>query len=567
MRLVARLLTLGTLAMVSPTHAAEPAPAVQPGQLRSAGWWRDQAVHFADGITDADARGKAHYELVYVQGFAGDFEGARASIRSINNPQLCIYAHVFLAKQYEASGDDNACQTQLQEAGEITLLPGNTSFFDVIRRHLELGQPAQAISLAGRIPHEFHRNAAFQDIAATLAGQGKLEMARDIVKKHLPPSWEQSGWSVMANACADALRIDEAQKLAAKLTDTKLQDRAYDHLVKALVKAGRAAEAGSFADRISDATLQATARAQITANMAKKQNAQVLRSRVEKATTREEKLALYDLLFAELVAAGDVAAAEAAIESMVEIVKASPRPAQKSKFGVFDDAGLIAKAQANYLATAKLLAAKGDREGSLRRTARARKAIAELPDESGLLKLMLVPALVASEIDAGDFHGARTTLAQLKQGYGQSSAAADVAAGLIKSGDVKSGLEVAELITEPLGKDRAMGKVASALLRAGQLDEAKNLLRKIGDGPNEVGAFRIVGQTMVELGRETELHQWLGELTSKTACAYLCMGAADVLAKRQAGKARSSSNSRPARDLALPNRWTVSGVREHHDCL
>jgi hypothetical protein len=346
----------------------------------------------------------------------------------------------------------------------------------------------------------------------------------------------------MANACADELRIDETRELAAKLTDKKLQDRAYDHLVKALIKADRIEEASQFTERISDEAIQGANLAQITTITAKKQSVEVLQSRIEKAGTREEKLALYDLLFDKLAEAGNVAAAEAAIESMEKLIKDSPQKAQTSKFGVFDDNGLIAKGRLKYLATAKLLEMQGDREGSQERIARARKAILGLPDESGLLKLILVPLFVNAEIGMGDLDGARTTVTQMRKSFARSSAAADLAAALIKSGDVKSGLEVAEMITESLGKDSAIGKVAAALLRAGKLDEAKVLLQKIGDDRNEVGAFRTVGQTMAELGREAELHQWLGELDSKTAAAYLCMGAAETLQKALANKANTPQN-------------------------
>jgi hypothetical protein len=540
MRPTAKLLVLGLLLPLSAARAAETPPDKKPEQIESAGRWRQQAVQYAAGIADADVRGKAHYDLVYVLGFAGDLAGARASMPSIDNPQLRIYAHVFLAKQYKKTGDDDACRSELQEAGKVTLLPDNTSHTDVIRTYLELDQPAEAIALAAKIPNEFHRNAAFQTIAATLAKQGKLEMASDVVQQRLPASWRESGWSVMANACADELRIDEAQKLAARLTDQKLQDRAYDHLVKALLKADRAAEVGPFADRIAEETLRATAQAQIAAVSAKEQSAEVLQSRIEKAATREEKLALYDLLFAKLVEAGNVADAEAVIESMVKTIENSPRKPEISKFGVADDSGMIAKARLNYLATAKLLAARGDREASRLRVDRVRKTVTELPDETGLLKLILVPLFVKAEIDLGDFQGARTTLGQLKDGFSKSSMAAEIAAGLIESGDVKAGLEVAELITESLGKDSALGKVASALLRAGKLEEAKTLLQKVGDGRYEIGAFRTVGKILMELGRETELQQWLGELKSNAARAYLCMGANDALQKPRAEKTQST---------------------------
>ncbi|MGD0041110.1 MAG: hypothetical protein ABSE84_11940 [Isosphaeraceae bacterium] len=40
------------------------------------------------------------------------------------------------------------------------------------------------------------------------------------------------------------------------------------------------------------------------------------------------------------------------------------------------------------------------------------------------------------------------------------------------------------------------------------------------------------GTTMVELGRGPELQQWIGEMDSKVARAYACMGAAEVLQKK-----------------------------------
>jgi len=74
-----------------------------------------------------------------------------------------------------------------------------------------------------------------------------------------------------------------------------------------------------------------------------------------------------------------------------------------------------------------------------------------------------------------------------------------------------------------------MGRVASALLRAGEPRAARAVLRKVGGTPAEGEAFRAAGTTMVELGRGSELHQWIGEMDSKVARAYACMAAAEVL--------------------------------------
>jgi hypothetical protein len=395
-----------------------------------------------------------------------------------------------------------------------------------------MGYPADAVSLAVEIPADFQRNCAFEQVAGLLAKRGDMAMAYDVVKQHVPPSWEEAALSTMANACAQELRVGEARKLAARLTDTKYRDNAYVDLVDALVRADRHEEAGKIADCISDSARRADEEVKIAAASVKNQSIDSLRARIEKATMREEKLALYRVLFDKRIDAGQVAAAEAAIESMVKIIEASPRKAQASKFGTCDDAVYIAMVRSQYLEVAKLLAQKGDREGSLRRIALARKAIAGVPAEAGICEVMLVDGLVQSEIEVGDFRGARSTLGQLRAGYTRSSAAARVATGLIKSGDVKAGLEVAELITDPLGRGEAVGRVASALLRAGEPEAARAVLRKVGGTPAEGEAFRAVGTTMVEAGRGSELHQWVGEMDSKVARAYACMGAVTALQKK-----------------------------------
>ena len=115
MQLTAKLLVLGLL-LISTARAAEPAPAIGPEQLTSAAWWRRQAVHYADAIADADARGRTHYELSYVLARADDLDGACASILSVNNLQLRVFAIDFLARQYKKRGDEKSCRIALQQA-------------------------------------------------------------------------------------------------------------------------------------------------------------------------------------------------------------------------------------------------------------------------------------------------------------------------------------------------------------------------------------------------------------------------------------------------------------------
>ncbi|MBN1910804.1 MAG: hypothetical protein JW818_13750 [Pirellulales bacterium] len=530
MRRTSRFLALGLLLSAGAALGAEPVPAVGPEQLQSAAWWRGQAVEHAQKIADADARGRTHYNLVYCLARAGDFKTARSATGPINDPQLRIYALDFLANELRKNGDKKAGQAELRQAAEVALgWDSNFGYSHVIRTYLDWGQPDEAIALAERLPKVFYRNNAFQDIAAALAGQGKLDRAHDVVKNRLPPQWEETSWLMMAEACTDKLRIDDASALASRLTKKEYQDRVYNRLVQALVKDGKAAEAGAFADRISDPVLRATAKGIIATKLAEKLDVKTLRARLDQAATREKKLALYEMLFKKLIETGKVEDAEAAIESMIKTIQDTPREAQSSKFGLFDDAGAIAAMRSKYLSTAAVLAKQGDQEGSRRRIDQVRDVALHLPDSAGLAKIMLVQNLVIAELQIGDIHGARITLDQLETNFPKSSLEGRIAAGLIKSGDVKSGLEVAQRITPSVGAGMALGAVASALLEAGELKAAKTLLQKVGDGRDDVEAFEAAGQTLAELGKTAELHQWIGELKSETARACMCIGAAETL--------------------------------------
>jgi len=337
---------------------------------------------------------------------------------------------------------------------------------------------------------------------------------------------------MMANACAREVRVEEVCELAGRLTNPVSRDNAYVNLVEALVSAGRLSDAAEFADRVSDPVRKAAMHASITAKVVKGQSVETLESRIEDATTREEKLALYRELFTRLVEAGNVAEAEAVLESMVRTIEDSPREAQMSKFGITDDAGAIAGVRSKYLITAKLLAEKGDRKGSLLRIARARNAVMGMADEAGIVKSVSIATLVRSQIDLGDLDGARSTLSNIEQEFSRSIAATDLAVALVKSGDVKSAMEVAELITSPLVKGMAVGRVLSELVRAEEMALANEMMRKVGHSKEDVRAFRAVGGTMVDLDRGQELHRWLNEMRSNVARAHACIGAAETLQKK-----------------------------------
>lgn len=477
--------------------AADPAPS--PEQIKSSAWWRQEAVRYADKIPATD-RGYLFSDLSYVQAQAGDLDAASLSATKVNDLQLRVYAYGFLAKQYKEKGNAEASRLALQEARRAASRRDDGSARALISAYLESGNPSDAIAFAGEISEELDRNAAFADIAVTLAQQGKLDAANDVVKRCLSAGWQQSTLLRMADACARELRIEDAAKLAGQLTKEADRDRIYDDLVDALVKAHRAAEAKPFADRIA-VWPKGAAQAKIAGELAKGQSVEVIAVSIQKSTNREEKLALYDTLIVKLADAGKVVEAEAAIESMVKAIEASPGESQEPTFGTYDDSVAIVQARVAYLRTASVLSKQGDRKAALERIARVHKAIADLPEQFELAKIVLGLQLNQSQIDIGDLAGLRDRLNQMKHPYERSEAATQLAVALIKSGDVKAGIEIAQKTMYRFSRD-------------------------------DVSAFRAAGVALMESGHGEELNEWLAEMPSDIARAHACLGAAEPKPKK-----------------------------------
>jgi len=186
--------------------------------------------------------------------------------------------------------------------------------------------------------------------------------------------------------------------------------------------------------------------------------------------------------------------------------------------GTIEDAVFKARAKLLYLKTAVLLAEQGEKEACLQRIAWEKTAILELPDASGLSKGLFVAQLIFAQVQVEDLDGAQKSLGQITNNFSRSDAAKRVAIGLSKSKDYASAKKVANQITSPLGKGRAIGAVASEWVRAGEFDEAKDLLKQLESSNEEAQAYRDVGRTMAELGRE---------MSSPSARAYACLGAAE----------------------------------------
>lgn len=515
------VLAVAVLWWVGSMLAAEPA---------TSGEWRQRAIGFAAEIADEAARAQAYSDLFNDLARVGDLEGARGLIASIGNPQLRIYAHGRLAKLYRADGDEARAAEELKSAADEALgWDSNFGHAHVIPLYFELGRAEEAVAFAKRIGKEYYRQVAMRGVAIQFALRGDLAKAEDVVKHLLPENWEQSVWTGAVMALADVKKVEDAKACLARVKDDKKADPAMYQLVGAMLMAGRAEEAGEVAARITDERMRAEALASVAAAAGPTESVEAMQLRFEQCKTREEKLALGEKLFARCVEAENVEAAEAVVDGMIQAIKESPREARTSKFGTFDDSAAMAGVQVKSLMVATLLAKSGDREGALERVTRARNAVTAVPEKAGLAKAMVAMQLVQTQIAIEDFAGARESLKGLGDAIGASMMVGQVAASLVKSGDVKAGLEVSEMIEADVFRGLAYAEVVKELLKANEVEGARTLLGRLGEGQHDAHGFRAAGKTMAELGRQEELMGWVKEMKSALGRTYLSLGAAEGL--------------------------------------
>ncbi len=104
------------------------------------------------------------------------------------------------------------------------------------------------------------------------------------------------------------------------------------------------------------------------------------------------------------------------------------------------------------------------------------------------------------------------------------------AVSFIKS-DIEGALTTSKEITDPMNKSFACGEIAAALVKNGDLSEAGKILLQIGNSSQEAEAYRQAGEAIIETGHAEELSNWLEEIPSPQARAYTCMGAVDGMMK------------------------------------
>jgi hypothetical protein len=141
---------------------------------------------------------------------------------------------------------------------------------------------------------------------------------------------------------------------------------------------------------------------------------------------------------------------------------------------------------------------------------------------------------LGEESQLGDLAVAKRVVESLHKSPWQCSAAAQLALAHIKANDVKSAIAIVGQTTSWVGKGHDLGRVAVALIDAGDVPAAKEVLKNLdlSEKEDDAQAYCEVGRAMIEIGRAAELKTWLSEMPTKSAAAYACLGAAEELQEK-----------------------------------
>jgi tetratricopeptide (TPR) repeat protein len=502
-------------------------------RLQSSDWWLDRALKFADTIPAGEDRDEAHYKLTYALANKGDFNRALLTAEEVTEPQIRVYAFSRIAKLAQQAGDNLICEQALEVAHE-TAVPaeiGQTNAH-MVRLFFELNQHERALPFARSLPHQTQRLFAIGNVAEEYAKLGQVDVAMEVVRSHLPPTWLDSRRVAVARACADGKHFDQAIEVAEKIQKDSSRDNAFDRIAELMIRDGKLKLGRQIIDRIQDTKKRELRLAQHSqAAVGSAEGPRSIAQAYQSATSREEKTSLGMLRIAELVKEQKIDETEALIESLVKTIEASPQQPQVSKFGTFDDGLQIALIQSHYLDTAMLFREAGDESAAKARIVKVIDA-AKKVNSQGLGTMMLHKKLIQGLNALGETAAAEELLQHQDTAHSKATASGDIAASLILSGKIKEGLEMAE---ESIG-DRSMAygtkRVAIALLNTKRYEELANYMAKMPDNKHEVQAFREIAQQMVRTGDVRRLSELIDKLPSDAARTQACLGAHDSLPRK-----------------------------------
>jgi hypothetical protein len=506
-RLLGAVFLIGCFAAMPPVRADDPV-----GSGAESFWW-DAASKSMQRIEDDEVLSRALYELGQVRFLSGNVKGGSAEAIRMTNLQLRCYSHITYARFHRIQGDREACLRELKLCRQAASARGFTH--ELVDAYLDLADDpnlARDYVLSIDIAK---RNYPWYHLAQALAARGRLDDAlrtaeRDDVKDR------DRLYAHIAGAAATAAHVQDVLRVVPRIQDVSRKDEIWLALVRALAQRSRMEEAALYAEKLSSLTLRASAEKIIGPPVTLVTIAE-LRKKIAGTRDKTELYELYQSLFDKQIAEQDAAGAEETITLIVEHLRMSKMEREVSKFGIVDDPTRIAQAKARYIQVALLLDRLGKKAASREKLAIAEKAIADMPETSGLGKFFLDSDLAQAQ----NTLGVPQTVAATKSPFWKLGAP-QLISTQIKAGDIDGAKATARLAfnsTTP-GAIETM----SAFVTAGRLDIAHELLTEIPASWAGTDICRELGESMVKTGNEDLLRKWVQDVEAAQA-THLAIGA------------------------------------------
>jgi tetratricopeptide (TPR) repeat protein len=524
-------------------------------ERKSALWWLTQASQEAAAINPWDGRKKAYWLLSRAQVNAGDFDGARRSLREWSRSANYMQVYLQEATACYKLGNQRGYRASMNKA--IHLAPKNLFTRDIIEVYLDCQDPNGATRYADSLTLLEGKRKAYQEIACYWACLGKTDQMNTLLATRFEPSYREYVIVNIIEVSALKGRFSVAEELLREISEEVYQQCARRALCEAYAQAGNITKAEDIAKTIveysnvnsssiisdmsesySDAENVATSRI-LVAVMSELDNrslaltaiarAYVKANNMERAKNllkevpRDYQESIYEAMIAQQVAKGQIDAAQDSIEALVRITQDDPFKWGPTK---------------HYLDIARAAAKQGD---MLNYHSFINRAIAGAEELWDLERWYSWSRIFIIQCEVGDVKGL-LYIAETNEDEAVRSGALSMAVRKFsQDGDISKAKMHAKQITSD-GKPIAYAAVSSALVRADRMTEAQAFLETLTDNQERAEAYRCAALWVVNMGRQDVLIDWLKPINCPVVRFNVCLGAAQAFDEdyKKFGKTRDS---------------------------
>lgn len=520
-----------------------------------------KTIDLADLIPDPRARAAAQWQIVQplVQCGLIDLAFQQAMKLRTVNPQTCIYSLGTIAQDARKRDDQKQVDKAWNATIDVNTDGGKTFNHYVIELGFQLDRPLEQMIAIAAVVKPYGRSSAFCDVRNELAARGRVKDAYRIAETYLTAIPKTIHDREIAYRCVSAKQlvenaapdhIEQAVRIIQQMPEGEHRDFVIGSLIENLlvvtdtqtVSDDRIAIAEKWVVQIRDEVKRAAALRSIMRRSLPKLSVAELEQKLTEVRLREVKDELLSRIFHAQLDEGRLEDADAILSRRLQLIRDQPRPETRSAFGSFNDDDAIRLTK--WMHEKEMVSAliKADRKQEARSRIESMKDLPEAPPAIFLGNLEGIRLALYWEMN--DFDSVEKSITERPAPAERGGGMASLAARFMEQGQPERALKYLDPILEMSPEQlfpsstpslyfavEPYSQLAMALFRAGQTDQAMRVLAKIPEHERMAHAFEALGQTLVQMGRLTELDQWLDCLPHHTARTGACMGAIHELSK------------------------------------